>query len=108
MASYHVFSSIRHPCSPNLDPENRGDALVTTSYAAPVAGAPRRGSCRCRTPSWPSAITFKTYKDGKGLRCSSHGRLVVLFPIHPFLGAAEDDRPKIKGLFWVVLVFGRA
>jgi hypothetical protein len=24
------------------------------------------------------------------------------------VGAAEDDRPKIKGLFWVVLVFGRA
>ena len=66
MTSYHVFSSIRNPCSPNLDPENRDDALVTTSYAAPVAGAPRRGSCRCRTPSWPSAITFKIYGDGKG------------------------------------------
>ena len=24
------------------------------------------------------------------------------------VGAAEDDRPKLKGLFWVVLVFGRA
>ena len=33
--------------------------------------------------------------------------LVCVASIRP-LGAAEDDRPKIKGLFWVVLVFGRA
>jgi len=84
MTSYNEFLSIRNPCSPNLDPENRDDALVTTSYAAPVAGAPRRGSCRCRTPSWPSAITFKIYGDGNGLRCSSHRCLAVIFPIHPF------------------------
>ena len=41
---------------------------------------------------------------------SQHSTRSLTSPVLPLLvvGAAEDDRPKIKGLFWVVLVFGRA
>jgi len=91
---YLVFPSIISGMLPALDLENRGDAFGIF-LCGPGAGAQPRGSCRCRAPSYPSAIIFKIYGDGKGLRCSSLG---VFFPCtsRGHLVKSQQVRPQAK------------
>ena len=78
-------------------------------------GRARSASISRTLNSRPFCRSSKFEKFGMSELGKSTRRMVLLSnfyssaaPTVLIVGAAEDDRPKIKGLFWVVWVFGRA